>query len=272
MYFNVSEDLVEKYEKFFPDLLSESATLYNEFEESFSGNDIMLLNLNQHLKFFPIINNWRQELFFQWDVCRQSLICASAIVKEYCINYKEDDVSVERIYNEYLVEYYLDNISYRVFSILDKTGHPLNLLLNLNLASRNVSYFNIRNIVTRDWPEINTIFLEFEKDDEILSEFKEYRHSLTHRSHLLQPKFELGDIEIDLGGNIENGLNGKLRVNMPERSEPEFSITELYETIEEIYNRLTVLLEKLFLFLLNEIKKRYNEEVEDHFREFIKDK
>jgi hypothetical protein len=272
MYFNVSKKLINKYEKFYPDSLSEVAGEFSEFKESFKGNDEILLTFNEHLKLFSIVNSWRLELFFQWDVCRLSLINASAIVKEYCVNYKENDVSVERITNDFLAEYYLDNISFRVFSLLDKIGHPLNLMLNLNLPPRKVTYFNIKNNIANDWPEINKLFLEFENSDEILSDFKEYRNSLTHRNHLLQPKYELNDVEIDLGENNENGLNGKLKVNMLEMSKPEFSIIELYETTEEIYNRLTIFLEKLFLFLLNEIKKRYSDEVKFHLNEFIKNK
>lgn len=270
MYFNVSKKLVNKYEKSYPDLLSEIADEYNDFREKFKNNDEILLSLNQHLKLFPIVNSWRLELFYQWDVCRLSLICTSAIVKEYSVKYKKNDISTERITNDFLIEYYLDNISFRVFSILDKIGHPLNLMLNLNLPSRKVSYFNIKNIISNDWPEINKLFLEFENSDEILSKFKEYRNSLTHRNHLLQPKYELSDVEFDLGENNENGLNGKFKLNMPEMSLPEFNIIELYETTEEIYNRLTIFLEKLFLFLLNEIKKRYNDGVEFHLNEFIK--
>jgi len=140
-------------------------------------------------------------------------------------------------------------------------------MLDLNLTPRKVSYFNIKNIIADDWPEINKLFLTFENDDETLSEFKEYRNALTHRNHLLQPKYELGDIEVDLGEDSEIGLNGKIRVNIPEMFEPEFIIPKLCETTEEIYNRLTIFLENLFLFLLEEIKQRYKDEAEYHLKE-----
>lgn len=270
MYFNVPKGLVEKYEEFFPDLLFEPANVYNKFEESFNNEDSILLFLNQHLKLFPIINSWRKELFFQWDVCRQSLICASALVKEFCVKYKEVDISNERIHNETLAEYYLDNISYRIFSILDKIGHPLNSALNLNFSVREVSYFKIKNRIKNDWPEINKLFLEFENTDTVLTEFKEYRNSITHRNHLLQPEYELDDIELDLGEGNENGLNGKLLVNIPEKINPKISIIQLYETVEKTYNRLTSFLEKIFLVLLKEIKERYSNEVNEHLKVFTK--
>lgn len=270
MYFNIPEELVEKYEELFPDLLLDSANVYNEFEENFNDDDAIMLYLNQHLKLFPIINSWRKELFFQWDICRQSLVCASALVKEYCVNFKEDDVSLERMQAEFLAEYYLDNISYRVFSILDKIGHPLNSVLNLNFSAREVSYFKVKNRIKNDWTEIYKLFLEFENNDRVLSEFKEYRNSLTHRNHLLQPNYELEDIEIDLGEDNENGLNGKVLINMPERISQKINVIQLYETVETTYNRLTIFLEKIFLVLLEEIKKSYINEVNEHLKEITK--
>ncbi|WP_458411886.1 Cthe_2314 family HEPN domain-containing protein [Schinkia sp. CFF1] len=264
MYFNVDKKLYDKYKDEFPDLLDKAAAAYREFDNSFEEDERIILILNEHLKLFPIIDHWKTELFYQWDVCRHSLICATAIINEYCKKFKEDDYSDERGYYEHLAEYYLDNISYRAFSILEKIGHPLNILLSLDLPYRKISFFTVKTKLSNGYPEhlINKIFQELESDEGVSIEFKEYRHSLTHRDHLLQPTYGLEVVELEMGEDNGNGINGTALVNISTAKAPRLNIITLHEMVTEFYGKLTVFLEDFFIACLKELIERHKKEVD----------
>lgn len=260
--FNIDEEKYEKYDSFFPDELANIADNFNDFENE---TDEILLFFNQYLKFFPVINKWRIDVFNCWDICRRSLVCASQVYKEELegIFTQIDIYTKERIYYESIVEYYIENVVYRIFSILEKTSHPANILLNLNFNERKVSFNSVLNVLEKNHVD-KTITKLFQKIDDRISKSKvlEVRHSYIHRNDPMNPSYEIQEIEINMKESCFP--NDRLVINTAIEKDPLIlSIDLLYVEVLEIYKELTVFVKGSFDYYLNYIVEQYEKEREE---------
>ncbi|MEC2074571.1 Cthe_2314 family HEPN domain-containing protein [Metabacillus fastidiosus] len=254
-------DSYKKYYPEFPDELKELGDLYNQFNDE---TDDILLAFNEYLKIFPIINYWRIEVFYSWDICRQSLVCATAVFEDNLRNIDLNDISKERIYNENIVEYYLDNVTYRVFSILEKIGQMVNVLMELGYKEHEVSYLEVKNKLIEIYPDhhITGIFTLLENGDSNNKKLRKYRNSITHRRDPKQQFFQLKNMKLSWEHGEGNEDFNQIIVNRSFLRKPELTIEELLKVITSFYHRLTDYIKYLFLVTLPEIIKRYEDEVE----------
>ena len=77
--FNVSEEHYIKYQLQYPDELLSTSQIYNSFKNM---HEEVFFYLNEHLKLFPLLDSWRIEICYIWDVCRMSMICATTLYEE----------------------------------------------------------------------------------------------------------------------------------------------------------------------------------------------
>ncbi|GEM_PF-2954140 len=259
--FNVDETAYLKFKRKrkFQDNLLDVAKLYNKFGKSY---DSIMFTLNEHLKYFSLLDSWRREICFSWDTCRQSLICATATYEEKIKNkYQTKRQTKERIYYTNITEYYLENTLYRLFSILDKLSHALNLVLNLGFKERDVSFPRVRDKLINTYPQhrIIPIIEMFESRESLHKILRETRNAMTHREGPLDSSlsFEQVTFEVPEGFNEE----GYVSAVIPILNKPKLTLEELYEVVHEYYEISTRLINFTLMLLLLEISEKYEKEL-----------
>ncbi|MUL29476.1 Cthe_2314 family HEPN domain-containing protein [Priestia megaterium] len=261
--FNVDEKSYEKHSDKFLDTLAEVAEVYNRFEKDTNEQNEYLLYFNEHLKVFPIIDYWRKEIFYIWDVCRESLICCEAINEEFIRNLTDTNSIHEKVYFHRTLEYYMENITYRMFPLLEKIAQMVNQLMSLNIKEKDVSFYKVKEAMINKYTNhtLTSLFKAFESKGEGNKALREYRHALTHRRDPLQPYYKLKDYEAQ---GLEDGETelSILKINVAVQMEAERDPQEMLSIIKTFYFNLTDFVEKLFLGSLEELIKRYEDEVD----------
>ncbi len=265
--FNVNVRDYKKYEKNYTDELKNIAESYNQVEQNYE--EILFL-LNQYLKLFPLLNSWRIEVCYQWDVCRISMICAiSTFERRVKRRFKTNDYSEKRLWYERIVEYYTENVILRSFSILEKLSHSINLLYNLELKERDTSFANVRNKLKEKYPSeiITKKIIQFESNDKVLKIIRETRHAITHREDPLGYIIKFEDIEVDSPFKVpESNTKNTIKATIPIADPPELNVESFVYITNDFYRILTTFLNDTLKIILEELMKRYENE-ESEFEE-----
>ncbi|MDQ0887899.1 hypothetical protein QFZ81_002987 [Paenibacillus sp. V4I9] len=263
--FNVAEDDYIKHQDLFPDFLRSTAESYNEYLES---HEEIFFMFNQHLKYFPVINSWRIDIFGIWDICRMSVICAHAVYFEKLKDmFSESNISEEIIYYSGIVEYYLENFMYRSFGLLEKMAHAINITMGLGLSERMVSYHKVKDLMTREYPnhDITKELNKFENDCDILSDVRETRNAITHRSDPLSPGFVFEEIEFGPKEREpwENGLT-RMRAQVFNQKDAKLDTDRYLDITIKFFFAISKVTGLVFLNILYEIDERFQNE-QEHF-------
>lgn len=270
--FNVDMEEYIKYQHKYPDVLGKVAEAYNKYEEA---HPPIFLALNQHLKIFPVLNSWRIEICYIWDFCRMSMICAYTIYKgEFYDKFKvvpgkklDREIDGEMIFELQKFEYYLENVIYRTFSILEKYAHGVNLLLDLGLTEREISYARVKSKLYNEHGshELTRAIKRFEKNEEVLKIIRETRNALTHRQDPLNPSFVNEDLEIDLEEKLPERPE-KIIANIYAQKDPFLNTDKFFKTTDTFYHVLTKFIEHSLLEILRVLNDRFQEE-QDFYRD-----
>lgn len=257
--FNVDEKDYIKHQDRYQDDLYEVSSIYNDYEDN---TEEIFLALNQHLKHFPLLNSWRIEICYIWDICRMSMICAVSVYEEHYKNkLSQDDITDEYVHYSRTIEYYIENVIYRSFSILEKLAHGINHIINLGLPERAVSFAKIRQLLLEQKPNdlITGIIKKFEEDNDIYMSIREIRNAITHRKDPLAPVYSYDDIEVEIENAVPEGPN-KIKANILIQEESTITVDTLVESTIKYYPVFTELIDRTLRALLQTLDERFIEE------------
>jgi hypothetical protein len=190
------------------------------------------------------------------------MVCATAIYEEKIKDkYKTNRQTKERIYYSNISEYYLENTLVRLFSIIEKLSHAINLVLNLGFKERDVSFARIRDKLINIYPKHRiTTFIEiFESSERTQNILRETRNAMTHRKDPLGSSYSFSEVLFE----VPEGFNeqGHISAIIPIFETPKLTLEELYNVVHEYYEVSTTLIKFVFLQLLLEISEKYDNEI-----------
>ena len=259
--FNISMKDYVKYHHLYPDELKEIAETYNKIE-TYLDNDIFM-SMNQHLRLFPLLNSWRVEICYAWDLCRRSMVCSTSTFEERIKHkFKSNRITENRVMQEGLVEYYLENAMYRLFAALDKCAYVVNILFSLHIQERRISFISANSILSEQYAShsIAQLFITF-SNGQALNRAREIRNGITHRMHPAAPSYYLDEIIIDLTGSPKADPRMKsIKFIAPIRSEPSLTIRDFVDLAKSFYDAVTIFLNNLFTMVIDELQLRLNQE------------
>ena len=274
--FNVDLKDFESYTTQFPDVLDSIAKRYSDFEKHYPT---ILFALNQHLKWFPVLNEWRITICWQWDACRISMICATATYRKHVEHQATGDTQNEDTATATLrVQYYLENVIFRGFAVLEKLSHMVAILFQVGIQQRDVSFARVRSKLNDQYPHhpITHAYQDFENASSSL--IRELRNALTHRDDPLGQTWQMKDMEIavkdmpadvvvDVSEPSERRItndNDKLTVTVPIANNPILSVNQFFIETTAFYQNLTRLLENVLPLVLDELLMRLSKEEEEY--------